>query len=201
MATANSIDIINLALTRANLRRISSLDDVDKKEARMAALEWDVARDAVMRARPWNFAMRRNEPLALLAVAAKEYAHAYAMPGDCVIFCRVTPKPGGGHAAHRMGNIDGQTVILTNEPGAEAEYVARVTNSVLFDASFVEALAWRLASAFSLGVKNDPQFSQTCLQFYANALADAGKLNAGENNEDEAWESDFILARYRRGVV
>ena len=195
---AGKIEIINLALGRANCRLINALDSSGKEE-RLAALCWDTTRDAALRAHPWGFASRRAK-LALLADTPQAWEFAYLEPPDCLAVRKILPSPEFGadqpSARFEVGNIGNRTAILSDLSQAFCEYTARVDNPNLFDPGFVDALAWRLAAEFATGIKSDYEAASGMMQL-ANAAANRAEAeSAGESVFEDDPISSFERARW-----
>lgn len=90
------------------------------------------------------------------------------------------PSSGGQLSAHgNMQNFslelgsDGNGIIYTDQPNAMIKYAAYVSNTQQFPPSFVDALAWKLASNLAgVIIKGDVGVSAAikCLQAYQAAL-------------------------------
>ena len=78
-AVTSELEIYNLALSRIGQDTLSSVDE-SSKAGRLCRLHYALLRDAVLRAHPWNFAMRRVELAQVTFTPAFEYDYAYALP-------------------------------------------------------------------------------------------------------------------------
>ncbi len=195
---AHQLDIINLALSRVNARRIPSTSE-RSKEARAAALAWDTALDATLRAHPWGFASRRSK-LAALPETPPGHGFAYLEPAGCVAVRKVLPTctPGRDEpsALFTLGNDGDRTVILTDVPDAWAEYTARIDNCTLFDPQFADALVWRLAGEFAAALKSDYEAMASMLRMAETMAKQATVADAEEHVFKDDPISSFERARW-----
>lgn len=192
---ASKIEICNMALANLGAALINQLTE-GSPEARYCRLNFDHARDAVLRDHPWNFAARR-ESLALLSTTPRGFAYAYQYPTDCVralsiwksiptadpIPFEVQAKSGGGKQ------------INTDEADAVLEYTARVTEEGQYDDSFVDALAWRLAAAIAMPLTKSLPIMQAMMTVYENRMAQAAAMDGQEGRKDPEYTSSWIQAR------
>lgn len=163
---ASEVEICNLALghlgDEANISAITPPDG--SAQADYCHQFYPIARDEVLSRHPWSFATRRVA-LALLSTTElpAEWAYAYSRP-NCIEVLGVYP-PGTTTTttglifdeqefASRQPNYpfvqetlsDGTQVIFTNVEYATAKYIARVTNTGVFQPLVVTAIARLLAS-------------------------------------------------------
>lgn len=176
---AGKIDIINMALSRLQLAAIQSLDD-PRNEARVAKLQWDIIRDAVLRDHPWGFASRRT-PLALLAEKPSGFENAYALPVDCLAVRSLLSSDGLEMSSpYRVGNLSGKPSLWTNLAGAWLEYTARIEDTEVYDPIFTDSLAWRLGAVTALAIKGEAGLFQAGMQGYQASLQQATARDARE---------------------
>jgi hypothetical protein len=71
--------ICNMALTRLGHDQISSLTE-NTKGASLCSLHYDVCRDALLRAHPWNFAIARAALAQEATTPNHEYSYRYTLP-------------------------------------------------------------------------------------------------------------------------
>jgi hypothetical protein len=144
----NDTQVCNIALRRINAEPISDLVDDDGKSAVLCRTLYEPSRDACLRAHPWAFSIKRQ----VLAVSTDDnlspFIFLYTLPSDpyCLkpivlldtldLYIEVPEYP---------FQVEGRG-LLTDLPSAGLKYISRVTDASLFDDSFVNALAWRLAA-------------------------------------------------------
>lgn len=187
------IDIINMAMTRIAMPRIVSFED-PTPQARLAAQEFDSARDCVLRDFRWGFAARTSSlpPLAEKPSGGRNYAYAY--PPDCLLARRVAA--GGSDVPYEIADMTGKTVILCDANPMTFHYTARIENSERFDPLFADALAWRLAVVFATGAAADMQKAQMAQAMYDIAISRARTADATEEGRDVSRISSYEAGRY-----
>ncbi len=197
---ASDVDICNLALLRLGTRSsIASLSE-GSTEANACAMAYPIIRDDVLCQHPWGFATRRNA-LAELGKAPLPWWHRYAYPTDCLKARTILRAPGDRMLVRfevsgdqdESGNP--MRVILTNRGGAVLIYTAAITTAALFDAPFIEALAWMMAAELAIALTGDKGIAQACAQTGAAALANAKARDANESPEIHEHLPDWVAAR------
>jgi len=195
---ANDVEICNLALTRLGVATIASINDKLRQGIVLKDF-YNLSRDAALREHDWQFA-RRRKPAALLPDVYDGWDLAYAYPADCLavreIFNpakRVTGKLIEFEIG--LGNDSNTVVIMTNQPEARLIYTAKVVNSVVFDALFVDALAWRLAADLVQPLTGSDSKQGNYLNFYNHAASKATAGGMNEQYEEPSMSSDFSRAR------
>ena len=150
---ASVVEICNRALSNiGNSRSINSLTEASK-EAGECSLHFEACRDAVLSDFDWNFATKRVA-LADTSNPPPDWEYAYQYPSDCLRITEIMlPGVRNPTAAMRVQyEVGADTngtgkLIYTDQPQAWLKYVSRVSDVNMFDAIFMEALAWRLAAA------------------------------------------------------
>jgi hypothetical protein len=192
---ASITDICNQALGRLGAETITGLDDASPS-ARFCNVYYTQTRDEVLRAHPWNFAIKR-QTLTSSGAADSGWSYKYTIPNDCL---RVLQLNGfEDYEARDKFGIEAR-YLVTDEDTANIKYIARIEDVNLYDPVFIEALAVKLASKLA-----------TCLSGSRNAGADflseyeritgpsARRLNAfeGRPKQKEPWvESSFVRSRW-----
>lgn len=204
---ASKIDIINLAIYKlAQSVVIPSLSDQSKAADIMRRL-YDPMRDLVLEARVWPFALVCKK-LALSAEPVQPgWKYRYARPNDCVTIRAVTDEAGlrnvrvlasfaepeflrwgAGSWVYQFEEsygVDG-TTINTDTELAYIVYVVRVEDEGRFSASFVNALATRLAAEAGPPLIGEVGLSakEKLMNEYGYAVTDAGAHSYGQGNDN-----------------
>lgn len=198
---ANSVEICNLALSHIGSSSIESLSNPKNKEARQCALLYPISRDAALRDHDWGFA-RKRASLALTDLKIEGWDFVYQYPSDCL-----SPREIYNHISYPAkveervpfetganGDLTGN-VILTNEENALLIYTAKLENTNLFDALFVEALSWRLAADLAIPIKGKADLEQRALNRYMQIVGLAKARNSNEGYKAPDHGSSFLKAR------
>jgi hypothetical protein len=80
---SSPVQICNAALLKLGAERINSLSESNKR-ARLFNERYNSIRKEVLRAHPWNFAIRRASLARLPESPAYEYDFQYQLPNDCL---------------------------------------------------------------------------------------------------------------------
>lgn len=187
MATS-SVDIVNSAALKLGVAPIASLDD-GVKFSIAASNQYDKCRKQVLRAHPWNFAIRRVE-LASLAVPPETiYGYVFELPANVL---RVLPDPEYYDIEHK---IEGR-YLHTDESEFTIKYIEDIEDVTLFDACFEEALACALARDLAIHMKNSTQLAQLMDGAYRMALKEARAVDAQEGTPEVIRAFSWRSARY-----
>ena len=177
------VDICNLALSHlGDKATVVSIDPPEgSAQAENCKTYWPLALQIVMEAHEWGFATKRVKP-ALLADKDPAWAYHYALPHDSLrVFAVLPPNASDDYevngqavtADYQIERADGQIHILTDQREAVVRYLAKVDDPALFPATFVAALAWKLASMLAGPVRKWDAGSKevkSCEAAYANYL-------------------------------
>ena len=207
---ASIVDICNIALNRIRANTISSLTE-STREARVCNSIYEVIRDEVLEAAPWDFA-RKSLELSVLSETYTGWDYAYQYPTDCILARYIIKNTeSSAYAFKDPGAIQGVTsrvkyaiytdsslaskVILTDQADAELVYTAKVTDVNMYSSGFRLALSRRLAAELAVPIKGKESLQATCLQEYEYYLARAGAANANEDEDKSDDANPFVEAR------
>lgn len=187
MSVLSEVSICNSALIKIGHERINSLSE-QTKAANLCAERYPFVRDEVLREHPWNFAIKRAEFAQLVSTPAFGYQYEYQIPSDCLrIWQPEEPEV--------VFSVEGGKV-LTDEGSFKCRYIARVTNTALFDRSFAEALAFRLAADVGYSITQSTQLQQAMLAMYEMKLKIARSMDAQEGTPEDLIEDNWIKRRF-----
>jgi len=198
----SDVAIVNLALTKLGDARITSLDD-DSKPARTMKAIYELIRDAELRRRKWRFSIRRASLPALAEIPAFGYANAYQLPADCVKLLMVGDlAPGVDLSDIRTGfdtelySLEGRQILTDLAAPLSLRYQARVTDPAQFDATFVAALASRLAYEACEDLTQSSSKKQDAMNDYRLAIREAVAANAIEVVPTPLPDDSWLLSRH-----
>lgn len=171
------IDLCNEALDLVGASAISSLSD-GTVEANIVARAYGPTRDRILRAYPWNCALRRVTLDAEAQSPPWGFAYAYALPGDCL---RVVELAQGNTPWRLERRDDGQAVLLSDEgPQARLVYVRRIEDPDEFDPLLADYLVVALAERIAAKLTESPSRMQALAERARRARALAAKIDAAE---------------------
>lgn len=193
------VQICNVALSRIGQNQpIDSLDE-DSKAAELCALHYPLCVQQVLADGDWPFAEARVV-LADIGSPPTNWEYRYAYPSDCLKARRIA-VPGLEIVPLQqripfkvVNNVTGKAIVA-NWPEAELIYTADVTDSSLFPALFVSALAWRLAAELAIGLQARAENFQAAMRNYTAEVSNAQAVAYEEGEEGDMPDSEFIRAR------
>ncbi len=197
---ASQVEIANRALTKIGEARILSLSD-DIEAARVIDAQWDIVRDAELRARNWNFSITRTSLAALVATPAWGFDLQYQLPSDCLRVLQVDEfYPGPSMSDYRNASeatwqIEGGKILTDLEAPLKIRYVARIEDTGAWDALFVEAFACRLAVEICERITQSNTKRQLAWDEYKEAVRMAVRADAIENPPEPLPDDSWMLSR------
>jgi hypothetical protein len=174
----SEVAIANLALQYLGRGRfITSLDE-DSQAARVLRHHLPYARDAVLRAYPWNFAQARAELPADATAPVFEFTYAYTLPSDC-LWCHTIYG-----ANSKDWKIEGGKVLCDIGAPLQIKYTSRVVNFAAADPLFFQCLAARLASDCAVTLTESSDKGANLWQVYQSKLREARAVDAQEGQPE-----------------
>ncbi|MEW5705085.1 MAG: hypothetical protein AB1781_10960 [Pseudomonadota bacterium] len=188
--SSSEIEICNLALTRLGHSAITAFSEASVG-ASLAKLHYANTRDAVLRAHPWNFAIRRVMLAQETTTPAFEYTYQYALPADFLKIVRTDLDAQGYSVDYR---IEGRK-LLTDEGTIGIEYIARIEDVAQFDPMFVDCLAARLAAEIGTKLTDNAQMIRTAWEIYGEKIREARSVDAQEGTPRDIIADEWLLSR------
>lgn len=200
------VDIVNIALSHlGDEAEVISISPPDATiQATQAGRFFPIARDRLLEAHPWTFAIARQALALVVAPAPSEWLYAYALPNQCL-------KPRAVYNATALddsasddfiveSDADGNLVLYTNTVNAVLRYTRVVEDTTKFTpgatAALSRLLAHYLAGPIIKGATGE-QIATAQLKLYAIELADAKTLdsNTDKRSNYRTRQPDAVLAR------
>lgn len=193
---ANSeVAVANRALTLLKQNGITALDE-SSAEARVVNAVFADSRDALLRAYPWNFAMRRASLGALDGAPAWGFAKRYQLPeGPSPEYCLRVVAIDGADDWAAPWKVEGRLIVTDIAAPLLISYVARIEDVAQWDALFVDALAARLAAEIAFTLTGSAALAGEMREHAARALAEARAMDAQEGSAERFDADDFLDAR------
>ena len=192
MQTVTSL--CNAALAHLGQHRIVSIDEVSPP-AEECRRSWDITRDALLREFPWNFSIKRSVLTALVETPAFDWAYYYALPSDYLSTLEFNGVEGG--TGRTNFEVEGGK-LLTDDTTAQLRYIAKVEDVSLWDSSFSEAFALRLAAKIAPTLTSSTTMPESLLARAAQAAVTAKGTDQAESRPrviTEAQDSAYMKAR------
>lgn len=183
---ASTTDICNQALSLLGEQTITSLADATKR-AQLCNTFYPKVRDAVLRAHPWNSAVKRVVLAPLSDSPAWGYMYQFQLPGDCL---RVLSLDDTDIAF----KIEGRK-LLCDENTVNMLYIARVEDVNEYDALLIDTLAARLASELAFPITHSKTMVEAMFGLYKDKLREARNIDGQEGTPDSFEINDLAEVR------
>lgn len=184
---AGLTSIINRSLIKLGADLINDINEVNSKNARIAANIYSQVRKEMLRAHPWNFAIRRRILASLTTTPAFGFGYEYQLPSDCLRIIRL-----------RYSDIPykvEQGKILCDESTLPLIYIADITDTEQWDPLFAEAYSTKLAAEMCLAVTGSASFVTELNRLYEQQLRGARLVDGQEDTADEIIYGTWIDER------
>ena len=199
---AADVDICNLALQKLGALRIAALTE-NSRNARSCNNLYTRVRDAVVRAHPWSFAIKRVILAPSVTPPAFDYLYSFPMPVDCL---RILPpndndldwKPEGRNIL--TNSLRGSAILpvgtaASSVPQLALIYIAQITDPNQFDVLFIEAFAAMLAYEMAEEITQSNTKKSDQMVNYKYWIAEARRANAFENLAGQPPEDTWVTAQ------
>ena len=183
---ASEVDIWNIALTRLGQTPVQAPDQ-DGKAATLCRRLYPSARDAVLRAYPWNCASRRALLGASTVVPPFGFARYFDLPqgpDDETPKCLRVLGIDGDIEGNIKWKVEGGR-IATDETGPlPVLYIGRIVDPTLFDPLVDDAIAMRMALGLCVPLTQNASHLEGLRQEYKEVLIEARRVDAQEGSPD-----------------
>lgn len=197
---ATKVDICNMALSHIGSQsHVQSLTEASV-EAKQCNLVFDTVLEEVLRQHPWSFATRVATLVKHAAAPPPDWRYRYQYPADCLNAFELLTAASTRTSPPIPYKIelldDGSTkTILSDADGVSLRYVMRVSDTVLLDAQFTEALSWRLARELAMPLTRKASVWQLAEQGYRLTVGGAWASDFNEGHRGDAAQPATIRAR------
>lgn len=181
------VDVCNRALSRVGAARITSLTDA-VKPARACNNAFDIVRDEVLRAHPWNSAMARAQLAKVAAAPAFGYDDQYQLPADFVRMVEVVDSK-------LPWVVEGKILLSDEWSPLDIRYVRREEDANAWDPLLVSAIAQRLALEIVEELTQSNTKAAAIERRYQEILSMARRADGQEQSPMPFEEDDWINAR------
>lgn len=184
---ASVVEICNSALNQLGASTILSLTE-NSKNGRLCNSRYETVKDSVLRAHPWNAAIKRQALAADTATPAWGFEKQYTLPSDCLRVLTIQNYESNY-------KIEGRK-ILTNDDNVKLVYVARITDPNEMDVLLRETISAALASDLAYAITANATLQQRMADKYQDKLSEARHADASEgyNTDPTLGETDNILS-------
>lgn len=187
--------IANRALTKLGEARIISLLDTSKAATTLNSM-FATVRDDELRAHRWNFAKARAALPALTDKPSFGFTNAFQLPADFLSLIQI----GNLLVYPRMDtrglfSIEGRQILTDMGAPLQVRYTRRIEEPNLFDASFIEAFACRLALESCETLTQSQTKYDRIAGMYQFAINRAVRANAIERPSQAIADDTWLEAR------
>lgn len=183
--STSEVDICNSALTLLGEDLIIDLPDGSTRSI-LCAQHYHKQRNAVLRAYPWGFALKRASLAQLATGPAFGYANAFAIPSDCLRVWNIE------HLDRTDWKREGQTIV-TDEASVNALYIAKITDPQQFDSLFIDALAPRLAATICVAITAKRTLAADLWNLYKAKIDEAEEIDSQEGEPEAVDDYHEII--------
>tara|TARA_R110002012_G_scaffold14004_1_gene58834 strand:+ start:126 stop:710 length:585 start_codon:yes stop_codon:yes gene_type:complete len=192
---ATEVSICSNALRKLGDDPITSLTD-DTERARLCNSFYESSRDSCLRSHPWNFAITRATLAQLSTTPAYGFAYQYALPTDP--YCLRVLEMEYQDYIFKIENLATEgRVLLTDESTAKILYIARITDTTLFDSLFVDLLTAKLATNLAYAITGSLKVQEQMYLLYTKKLSEARSVDGQEGFIDDLVSDTFT--DFRKG--
>lgn len=182
------VDICNDALDRLGQNPIISLDD-GNKPANVCKRMWPIARDALLRLHPFNFAVARAALAPSSTAPAWGFAYQHPLPSDCLRVIEVRDLRKSEYQVEKRN-------ILTDESVLYIRYVFREEDPNQYDSLFVKVAAIFLAYNMCESFNQSDRKRESLMQEFNDLLPMVKMADGVENPPGETEEDEWVEVRY-----
>lgn len=190
----SATSICNIALIALGEDPIKDLAE-NNKRAILCNARYDDIRRFILRSHPWNFAKKQANLAADPTPPLFTWQARYAVPAD---FIRFYNEPEQDMAIWNiMADDTGALFIYCNDTAPlQVIYLYDCQDPTKFDAGFVHALAYQIASELALPLTQNSERAKMGLSMMEGKLA-VSRLAGAQENAPREWDEDILL-RSRR---
>jgi len=185
----SATEICNIALRKLGAKRIDDLDTENSPNARTLRDLYEPMRDSLMRSHRWRFAIKRTT-LAPDATSPihDDFDYRYQLPADCLRPLKEPDNSGW--------SVEGRYVLTNEGDSLPLRYIAQITSTGMYDATFIEALAAKIAYEACEDITQSNTKKADAKDDYKTAVRMAKATNALEVEPEEPYTDSWLLARY-----
>ena len=183
---ASETEIATAALLRLGEKPISSFS-----ESQLANKTFAIHRDALIRAHPWNFAMREASLAADASTSNWRFAYAYTRPAAPTYCLRVWSV---NNPDNYQWKVEGRKIVTDLGAPLEIEHLWRVEDPYQWDALFVEAMIAKLAMEWAQPLVKDGDLVKEVTDEFEKKIDAAFGIDGQEGTTDYVPEGSWVEA-------
>lgn len=196
----SEVSICNAALSKLGADSVLALTDSNNR-ARTMNGRYAQVRDAELRRHRWRFSIKRDSLVALSAAPASDYARQFQVPNDFLRLIEgadIYSQPDLTDFRSResaLYSLEGRVILSNLGSPLKIRYIAQIVDTALFDSTFAEALASRLAYECCKKITGNENEKEGCNLDYRGAIREAIRANALELAPQTLGDDTWVAAR------
>lgn len=193
---ASVIAICNSALGRVGGAKITSLDDPSVEAARCKEV-YPLARQFVLAAREWSFAVRRRVLSPIVSSSSFGYTKSFKKPSKSL---RILTVYDGSSSAGMDDVNDLDWSLEGDEIRCDADtikirYIEDIEESALFSPGFVEALSVYMASQLAISLAQSASLSGNYLGLFEQLVSQAAAVDGMQGRSRKIRSGRLVSVR------
>ena len=190
---ASVVNMCNSSLNLLGASTISALTD-DTKNARLCNQRYEPVRNRVFRSHAWNCLHKRVQLAQNSTAPVVEYAHAYALPSDCLRVLKIHNGTTDSIATALDYKLEGRNIV-TDQDTIFLIYIALDTDPNNYDTYLREAISHQLAADLCYAITNNAALANNYMARADERLREARFIDATENSLGTVEANEFTDAR------
>ena len=189
-------DICNLALLELGHSPITTIGEAGKA-GELTEIFYGPTRDALLRAHPWNFAIKRVALAAAPVTIPFEYDYAFPLPSDFLRLVRTSIEADGfTDGDWRIEHGTSGSWLVSNDDTVSIEYVARIEDVSRYDPLFVDCLAKMLAIKMCMRLADNAALKKGLSDELRDIAPFARYVDSTDSTPREITGDAWLVARY-----
>lgn len=197
MPLTADVQVVNLTLARIGEDEITDLDQAGKV-ARTMRNAFEPARDSLLCAFRWNFAIARTD-LASSGSAAFGFTYKFQLPDDCLAVIGIFDEDEDMRnytSTKQAWKVEGRELLYDSDP-VYIYYTRAITSPRMFAPLFTSALAWWLAIDTAYALSTGPDQVTNAWKGFKEVVRMARLANAIEGTPEVITSSEWLDARFQ----
>ncbi len=196
---SSKLEIINLALSRISQKPIADVNE-NTVQAEAATRVWDESLRFSLRSHDWGFATAVQALTLITTYTPLGYQFAYFYSTACLALWHVynegtIDKDVGEEFRELYDPVNNQKVIVTDCEDAYGEFTYNLTDTALFDATFIDAFAYKIAAELAIALNNDKESAKSLIALFNGVISEAERMSTYENKQAKKKQNPYVDAR------
>lgn len=202
-APKSPVDICNIALSLLNQKPVTNIDTPTTDIENLCKIHYAQERRAVLRANPWNFAIKRTTVAAEATAPLFGFTEAYVMPSDFIRFLTKHDELGNTLLAEPIEGTDyqfedGKLLMSSGDGILRMRYVYDNENVSSWEPLFIKLFTHELALRMAPKLKSAPRAIANIKDSLREIKAEAKAIDGQERPPIRRQTSKFLNARRNR---